>query len=221
MGNAVVKACRDIKEQAAARWRPGRSPSAKRRSRSATGRVRVAGRELSYEELLQAHFGPPRGEVIGVGEGAQCATIPSHPLGGRPAFWELMCAAAEVEVDPETGMVRIAQARAGQRHRQGAEPAAGRSAGRRRGRDGAGAHASWSSSCSTITAASATSARSTTASRRFRTPPRALHSILIENDDGPGPFGAKGAGEGGILAIAAAVGAAVNQAAGVSCATCR
>ena len=44
---------------------------------------------------------------------------------------------------------------------------------------------------------------------------RDLHSILIENEDGPGPYGAKGAGEGGILAIAAAVGAAVNQAAGV------
>jgi CO/xanthine dehydrogenase Mo-binding subunit len=45
--------------------------------------------------------------------------------------------------------------------------------------------------------------------------PSSLHSVLIENADGPGPYGAKGAGEGGILAIAAAVGAAVNQAAGV------
>ena len=42
-----------------------------------------------------------------------------------------------------------------------------------------------------------------------------LHSILIENGDGPGPYGAKGAGEGGILAIAAAIGSAINQAAGV------
>jgi xanthine dehydrogenase molybdopterin-binding subunit B len=45
--------------------------------------------------------------------------------------------------------------------------------------------------------------------------PEALHSILIENEDGPGPYGSKGAGEGGILSIAAAIGAAVNQAAGV------
>jgi CO/xanthine dehydrogenase Mo-binding subunit len=44
----------------------------------------------------------------------------------------------------------------------------------------------------------------------------ALHSILIENGDGPGPYGAKGAGEGGILAIAAAIGSAINQAAGVT-----
>jgi CO/xanthine dehydrogenase Mo-binding subunit len=45
--------------------------------------------------------------------------------------------------------------------------------------------------------------------------PGILRSVLIENGDGPGPYGAKGAGEGGILAIAAAVGAAVNEAAGV------
>jgi len=45
--------------------------------------------------------------------------------------------------------------------------------------------------------------------------PQELHSVLIENEDGPGPYGAKGAGEGGILGIGGAIGAAVNQAAGV------
>jgi len=45
--------------------------------------------------------------------------------------------------------------------------------------------------------------------------PRELHSVLIENEDGPGPYGAKGAGEGGILGIGGAIGAAVNQAVGV------
>jgi CO/xanthine dehydrogenase Mo-binding subunit len=45
--------------------------------------------------------------------------------------------------------------------------------------------------------------------------PLELESALTENADGPGPYGAKGAGEGGILAVAAAVGAAVNQAARV------
>ena len=43
--------------------------------------------------------------------------------------------------------------------------------------------------------------------------PLALESILVENGDGRGPYGANGAGEGGILAVAAAIGAAVNQAA--------
>jgi len=46
--------------------------------------------------------------------------------------------------------------------------------------------------------------------------PLVLESVFIENGDGPGPFGSKGVGEGGLLSIAAAVGAAVNQAADVS-----
>ncbi|HET9467107.1 MAG TPA: molybdopterin cofactor-binding domain-containing protein, partial [Vicinamibacterales bacterium] len=46
--------------------------------------------------------------------------------------------------------------------------------------------------------------------------PLALECHVIENADGPGPYGAKGAGEGGTLAVAAAVGAAINQAAGVT-----
>jgi len=43
-----------------------------------------------------------------------------------------------------------------------------------------------------------------------------LESTFIENGDGPGPYGAKGAGEGGILAIAAAIGSAVTEATGAS-----
>ena len=57
-------------------------------------------------ELLKAHFGPPRGEIIGIGEAGN-AYEPGHPLGGRAAFWELMCAACEVEVDPDTGEVTV------------------------------------------------------------------------------------------------------------------
>src|SRR5688500_19983863 len=41
--------------------------------------------------------------------------------------------------------------------------------------------------------------------------PLELESHLIENADGPGPYGAKGAGEGGTLAVAAASGAASHR----------
>jgi CO/xanthine dehydrogenase Mo-binding subunit len=44
--------------------------------------------------------------------------------------------------------------------------------------------------------------------------PLHLRSVLIENGDGPGPYGAKGVGEGGILAISAAIGSAVSEATG-------
>ena len=212
MGNAVAKACRDVKDKL-------------RRMAAQTftvdedlivagdGGVTVGDRRLSYEELLEAHFGPPRGEVIGIGQEAN-AYDPSHPLGGRPAFWELMCAAADVEVDPETGMVRllklvlvsdIGKALNPQQVEAQDEGAAVMGLGHTfmeqlllddHGR---------------IRNLGALDYRIPT----IQDAPEDLHSVLIENGDGPGPSGAKGAGEGGILAIAAAVGAAVNQAAGV------
>ncbi len=105
MGNAVTKACRDVKEKlkhmAVRTFGVDESDV-----RVGDGLVRMTGREIDYEQLLHASFGPPRGEVIGVGHEAN-AYDAAHPLGGRPAFWEMMCAAAEVEVDPEVGMVQI------------------------------------------------------------------------------------------------------------------
>ena len=45
--------------------------------------------------------------------------------------------------------------------------------------------------------------------------PLELRSLLVENEDGPGPYRSKGAGEGGILATAPAVASAVTEAIGV------
>ncbi len=45
--------------------------------------------------------------------------------------------------------------------------------------------------------------------------PATFVSLAVENGDGPGPYGAKGIGEGGIMAAAAAIGNAVAQAVGV------
>lgn len=45
--------------------------------------------------------------------------------------------------------------------------------------------------------------------------PDRMHTLLLENRDGPGPFGAKGAGEGGTLAVAPAIANALEDATGV------
>ena len=45
--------------------------------------------------------------------------------------------------------------------------------------------------------------------------PEEFVSLFQENEDGPGPFGAKGMGEGAILAIAPAVCGAVYDATGI------
>ena len=55
----------------------------------------------------------------------------------------------------------------------------------------------------------------TIACPRFRDLPRSFHSIIVEEGGGTGPFGAKGIGEGGTLAAAAAICNAVYDATGV------
>lgn len=198
MGNAVIKACEHIKAQ--------------------LKEIAAANPKLSAdappEELLKVRFGPPRGELIGIGESAN-AYDPLHPLGGQAAFWELVCAACEVQVDRETGEVSverlvlvsdIGRALNPQQVEAQDEGAAIMGLGHTLmerlmlGEDGRILNLG---------------------SLDYRIPsikdiPASFESILLENGDGPGPYGAKGAGEGGTLAVAAAIGAAINQAAGIN-----
>jgi CO/xanthine dehydrogenase Mo-binding subunit len=50
---------------------------------------------------------------------------------------------------------------------------------------------------------------------RFTDLPERFESALIENEDGPGPYGAKGMGESGIVSVAPAIGNAIFRATGV------
>lgn len=50
---------------------------------------------------------------------------------------------------------------------------------------------------------------------RFEDLPPVFDSVLIENRDGPGPFGSKGMAEGGLAPVAPAIAAALRQAVGV------
>jgi CO/xanthine dehydrogenase Mo-binding subunit len=212
MGNAVVNACRDVKRKvralAAATF--GISEEA---VTVEDGMIRLPGRGLTYEEFCGAHFGPPRGEVIGLGHEANPYDA-GHPLGGKPAFWEMMCAAAEAEIDTETGMVQLVKlvlvsdvGRAVNPQQVEAQD------------EGAAVMGLGHTLMEQLLLDEHGRIRNLGA-LDYRIPTiqdtsASLQSILVENGDGPGPYGAKGAGEGGILAIAAAVGAAVNQAAGV------
>jgi CO/xanthine dehydrogenase Mo-binding subunit len=198
MGNAVIDACASIKRQL---------------QEIAKGTPGVA-KDAPVAELLKAHFGPPRGEVIGIGEAGN-AFEPGHPLGGRAAFWELMCAAAEVEVDPETGEVTI------QKLALVSDVGKALSPDQVDAQDEGAAMMGLGHTLMEQLVLGADGRILNLGSLDYRIPsikdtPIALRSELIENGDGPGPYGAKGAGEGGTLAVAAAIGAAINQAAGVT-----
>jgi CO/xanthine dehydrogenase Mo-binding subunit len=68
------------------------------------GCVKGAGGHRAYAEILHHHFSHPGGALIGRGvyRGERGA-----PLGGVAPFWEVSLAAAEVEVDPDTGQVQL------------------------------------------------------------------------------------------------------------------
>ncbi len=183
MGNAIVRACADVKARL---------------------------RELEAEGVGPAS----RGEVIGLGS-CRSAYLRDHPLGGKPSFWEVMCAAAEVEVDMETGMVRIL--------RVALVSDVGKALNRLQveAQDEGAAMMGLGHTLMEHLILDGHGRILNLGALDYRIPtiqdiPLELHSELIENEDGPGPYGSKGAGEGGVLAIAAAIGSAVNEAAGVA-----
>ncbi len=145
----------------------------------------------------------------------QSSFLPKHPLGGAPAFWETVCIAVEVEVDPETGLVRIPKLAMASDVGKALNPR----------------QVETQDEGSTVMGLGHTLMEQLILDEHgrivnlgaldYRIPtiediPLELRSLLIENGDGPGPFGAKGAGEGGVLAVAAAVGSAVREATGVA-----
>jgi CO/xanthine dehydrogenase Mo-binding subunit len=212
MGNAVLKACQHIKSQlraaAASAYKVDEA-----QVEVGNGVVKLPGKEVTFVDVIKAHFGPPRGEFIGMGE-ERNAFVPGHPLGGSPAFWEFMCAAAEVEVDVETGMVRILKIVLVSDVGKALNPH------QVEGQDEGSAVMGIGHTLMEHLILDDHGRIRNLGALDYRIPtvqdiPFHLESILVEHGDGPGPYGAKGAGEGGILAIAAAIGSAISQATGV------
>jgi CO/xanthine dehydrogenase Mo-binding subunit len=212
MGGAIVKACEDIK----GRLRKMAAEIAEIPEEEITvrdGLVHIGEKTRTYSGILADYYGPPRGEVIGVGS-TRSGYIADHPLGGKPAFWEMMCAAAEVEVDPETGMTVV--------HRLVLVSDVGKALNpiQVEAQDEGSAMMGLGHTLMEQLILDEHGRILNLGALDYRIPtiqdiPLDLRSIFVENQDGPGPYGAKGAGEGGTLAIAAAVGAAINEAAGL------
>ncbi|MGZ4545141.1 MAG: xanthine dehydrogenase family protein molybdopterin-binding subunit [Blastococcus sp.] len=211
MGTAVLEACRDVQRQvaelAANAFEVGADEIELDR-----GTVRVGERTFSFAELLVQAFAGVRGEVIGVGS-RRGETVLTHALGGSPSFYEFNCTAVEVEVDRDTGELLIVK------HVSVADV----------GRALNPAHVEAQDEGAAIMGLGHTLMEHLIFDERgrivnlgaldYRIPttkdvPLELHSLLVENGDGPGPYGAKGAGEGGLFAVSPAVAAAVTEATG-------
>jgi CO/xanthine dehydrogenase Mo-binding subunit len=211
MGTAVAEACRDVKRQLGAMASDAFGLPAEDVD-VGCGTAVVGERTLSFPELLTAAFAGVRGEVIGVGS-RRGEAVPTHALGGSPSFYEFNCTAVEVEVDRDTGELLVVK------HVSVADV----------GRALNPAHVEAQDEGAAIMGLGHTLMEHMIFDERgrivnlgaldYRIPttkdvPLELHSLLVENADGPGPYGAKGAGEGGLFAVSPAVASAVTEASG-------
>jgi CO/xanthine dehydrogenase Mo-binding subunit len=177
------------------------------------GTVSVRTDRFSLAEAMNQVFGAVPGEIISAGSERGAGDV-SHPLGGQAAFYEFSCTASELAVDIETGEVEllkhvtvadVGRAINPQHVEMQDEGAAVMGLGHtfmehlmldEHGR---------------IRNLGALDYRIPT----FKDLPPEMTSVLVENRDGPGPGGAKGSGEGGLLATSSAIASALTEAADV------
>jgi CO/xanthine dehydrogenase Mo-binding subunit len=152
----------------------------------------------TYPALIERRFGLVGGELIGHGD--------VHPEGTGsyaegPVFWEVCVAAAEVSVEPETGVVTVLRTAAD----------VGRAINPQlveRQDEGATMQGIGNALYEEMVFEDGFLMNDTMLDYRvptFEDMPGTMTSIVVENGDGPGPFGAKGCGEGALAAVPAAI----------------
>ena len=211
MGNAVLFACREI--QVRLRVMAARLEGVDEGDVVVDrGEVRVGDRVLPILDVLTRGLGRLGGELIGVGEMRKEAE-PSHPLGGTAAFYEFNATAVEVSVDEATGDVTV------ERHVTASDVGRAINPNQVRGQDEGAAIMGLGHTLMEHYIFDEDGRIRNLGAIDYRIPtsmdlPRSMESLIVENGDGPGPFGAKGMSEGALLCVAPAVAAAVRDATG-------
>jgi CO/xanthine dehydrogenase Mo-binding subunit len=171
-----------------------------------------SGQSVSYSKVIVDFFGSKAGEIIGKGLYKDKRSTKAV-LGSTTTFWEVGWGGVEVEVDPETGMIRllnyVSACDAGKAINP--EQCIGQDEGALMFGIGHTLMEEMVYEDGQLLNGNLVDYRVPT----FRDLPDKLETILIENGNGPGPYGSKGIGEGGLLPVASAVANAVSRAVGV------
>jgi CO/xanthine dehydrogenase Mo-binding subunit len=171
-----------------------------------------SGEAIPYSKVIVDFFGSKAGEIIGKGLYRDKRSKKAI-LGSTTTFWEIGWGAVEVEVDLETGVIRllnyISAADAGKAINP--DQCIGQDEGALMFGIGHTLMEEMVYEDGQLLNPNLVDYRVPT----FEDLPEHLHTILIENGNGPGPYGSKGLGEGGLLPVASAVANAVSRAVGV------
>ena len=173
------------------------------------GQAVVPGEEISLPDLIAKRFGFRGGEIIEGGE--------VRPTGGDtgsyaegPYFWEVCVAGAEVEVEPETGVINVLRTATIADVGKAINPQLVE-----RQDEGATLQGIGNALFEEMRLVDGLVTNDNLL--EYRIPrlsdlPQRMHSIIVENEDGPGPYGAKGCGEGAFAAVPAAIACALADA---------
>ena len=153
-------------------------------------------------EILSTRYGFVGGELIGNGEVKPEGGSGSYEEG--PVFWEVCVAAAEIEVDRDTGVVSVLQTATVADVGIAINPLLVE-----RQDEGATIQGIGNAMLEEMIYADDGNLLNDTL-LDYRIPntldlPDKMTCIIVENGDGPGPFGAKGCGEGALAAVPAAI----------------
>ncbi|MGH2988703.1 MAG: xanthine dehydrogenase family protein molybdopterin-binding subunit, partial [Solirubrobacterales bacterium] len=206
-GLAVQRAAADLRERlletAAGAWGAERTGL-----EVVDGVVRGPGQEAGYAELIAERFGFTGGELVGEGEVRPEQGSGSYAEG--PVFWEICIAAAEVDVDPETGRVSVERIATIADVGKAINPLLVE-------RQDEGAVLQGIGNALFEEMVYADGVLTNDNLLEYRVPriedmPARMQGIIVENADGPGPYGAKGCGEGAQAATPAAIATALADA---------
>ena len=173
------------------------------------GEGRAGSKKAAYGELVRRHFAMQGGEIVGRGYAhGGMAPSPANPL-----FWEIGIGGAEIEVDVETGEIEI------KKYITAADVGKALHPLHCEGQDeGAAMMGIGHTFYESLIYENGQILNPNLIDYRvpaFADVPREFESILIEDENGPGPYGAKGMGEGGIIPVAPAVANALAWGTGV------
>jgi CO/xanthine dehydrogenase Mo-binding subunit len=157
---------------------------------------------LTFADLIRRHFGMAGGELIARGEVKPARGTGSFAEG--PVFWEVCVGGAEVEVDRETGRLRV--------RRLSCVADVGKAINPQlvEAQDEGGSLQGLGNALSEEMIFDGEGQLLNNSLLEYHVPttedmPDEFISILVENADGPGPYGAKGVGEGSLAAAASAI----------------